>query len=305
MWGFGNSARIKPITTYAQAKERFNSTVPIRGRKEECRPLGQNRRYNGYTIHKNMRAIEDEYVGQWQETYSARIYGGHDVMEWYPDGTLALRVGRWHGTIIQSVVNYTLSQGVGTVQSCNGKWYFHNGNGKAYFLPQDRGQELRINTENSAVENPIQEYRRRVKRKAMNEIRKRYANFIEYGGSMLKITQDAFKYSEEDVRTIMGGTDRHQLTWGRWSDKAEVAKNRTNFLLRVSQFEQSGDLNLAYTLVSVIIKSINYWGNSCTSEQFKKSFDEVLKYQFKDEVFESEPVEIGKSFYDRNAKYYY
>jgi hypothetical protein len=303
MWGFGNSANLKPITTYAEAKERFTSTAPIRGRAKECRPLGKNRRYNGYTINKNMRVVEDDVVGQWQETYSAQVYG-KDVMEWYPDGTLALRIGRWHGTIIQSVVNYTLFAGVGSIQSYNGKWYFHNGNSNAYFIPQDKNQVLLINTENSAVENPIQEYRRKAKRKAMNEARKRYAKFIEYGTNMLKIAQDSFKYDEEEAKRVLG-SERTKLNWSRWSDAMEVAKSRTDFLQKVSQFEQSGDLTLAYTLVSVMVKSINYWGNSCTSEQFKKSFDEVLKYQFKDEVFESEPVEIGKAFYDRNAKYFY
>jgi len=303
MWGFGNSANIKPITTYAEAKERFTSTAPIRGRVKECRPLGKNRRYNGYTINKNMRVVDDGALGQWQETYSAQVYG-KDVMEWYPDGTLALRIGRWHGTIIQSVVNYTLFAGVGSIQSYNGKWYFHNGNSNAYFIPQDSNQVLLINTENSAVENPIQEYRRKAKRKAMNETRKRYAKFIEYGTNMLKIAQDSFKYDEEEAKRVLG-SERTKLNWSRWSDAMEVAKSRTDFLQKVSQFEQSGDLTLAYTLVSVMVKSINYWGNTCTSEQFKKSFDEVLKYQFKEEVFESEPVEIGKAFYDRNAKYFY
>lgn len=304
MWGYGNSASLKPMTIYADAKARFESVTPIRGRAVECRPLGRNRRYTGYTIAKNMRVVEDDAVGQWQPTYSAQVYG-KDVMEWYPDGTLALRIGRWHGTVVQSVVNYTLMSGLGTIQSYNGKWYFHNGNGNAYFIPCTHEQVLLINTENSAVENPIQEYRRRAKRKEMNQVRKRYANFIEYGTNMLKIAQDAFKYNEEEVQKTMGSGDRHQLVWNRWIDVKEVATSRSKFLQKIEEFELSGDLTLAYNLVSVMIKSINYWGTSCTSEQFKKSFDEVLKYQFRNEVFESEPVEIGKAFYDRNAKYFY
>lgn len=303
MWGYGNTAQIKPITTYAQAKDRYEKTAPIRGRSTDCRPLGNNRRYNGYTINKNMRAIDDGALGKWQETYSVKVYS-KDVLEWFPDGTLTIKIGRWRGTIIQSVVNYTLVAGVGTIQSHNGKWYFFNGNGKSYFIPQNRDQELVINTENSAVENPTQEYRRRAKRKAMNEIRKRYSKFIEYGSSMLKIAQDSFKYEEKETQSIFNG-NRPQLSWSRWADAEEVLAYRTKFLNKVSEFEQSGDLTLAYTLISVMIKSINYWNSSCTSEQFKKSFDEVLKYQFRNEVFESEPVEIGKAFYDRNAKYFY
>jgi hypothetical protein len=302
-WGFGNSAHLGAITTYTQARNKFINTDPIRGRSKECRPLGKNRRYTGYEIAKNMRAIDDGVLGQWQETYSAKVYE-RDILEWFPDGKLSIKIGRWHGTIIQSVINYTLGHGVGLIQSYNGKWYFHSGNGKAYFLPQEKGHELIVNTENSAVENPVQEHRRRVKRKDMNAVRKRYAKFIEYGTNMLRIANDAFKYEESEVKSVLGN-ERTQLAWSRWSDPAEVAEIRELFLKKVEKFEQSGDLTLAYTLASIVVKGIYYWGDKATPEQFKKFFDEVLKYKFKDEVFESEPVEIGTAFYDRNAKYFY
>jgi len=303
MWGFGNSAQLTCIANYAQAKEKFKSTDPIRGRKEECRPLGKNRRYNGYTINKNMRAIDDGVVGQWQETYSAQIYS-NNVMEWYPDGKLAIRVGRWHGTIIQSVVNYTLFNKTGSIQSLNGKWYFQSKSGGAYYLPRHKEQELLINTESCEVLNPVQEYRRKTKRKEMNAVRKRYAKFIEYGTNMLKISPDAFKFDEEEAKNVLGKNNT-QFSWSRWSDPEEVAKSRTRFLKNVERFEQSGDLTLAYNIASIAVKSINYWGNTCTSDQFKKFFDEILKHHYRNEVFESEPVEIGKPFFDRNAKYFY
>jgi hypothetical protein len=302
-WGFGNSAQLTTLATYTQARNKFINTDPIRGRAKECRPLGKNRRYTGYEIAKNMRSVDDGVLGQWQETYSAKVYD-RDILEWFPDGKLSIKIGRWHGTIIQSVINYTLGHGVGLIQSYNGKWYFHSGNGKAYFLPQEKGHELIVNTENSAVENPVQEHRRRVKRKDMNAVRKRYAKFIEYGTNMLRIANDAFKYEEAEVKSVLGN-ERTQLAWSRWSDPAEVAEIRELFLKKVENFEQSGDLTLAYTLASIVVKGIYYWGDKATPEQFKKFFDEVLKYKFKDEVFESEPVEIGTAFFDRNAKYFY
>jgi hypothetical protein len=302
-WGFGNSAQLGAITTYTDARNKFIKTDPIRGREKECRPLGKNRRYTGYEIAKNMRAIEDGVVGQWQETYSAKVYGA-DILEWFPDGKLAIKVGRWHGTILQSVINYTINNGVGVVQSYNGKWYFNNGSGKSYFLPQQKGHSLIVNVENGAVDNPIQEHRRRVNRKAMNAVRKQHANFIEYGTNMLKISRDAFTLDDQEVKSVLGEGSA-QFSWSRWSDPSEVAKSRDMFLKGVAKFEQSGDLALAYTLVSVVVKAINYWGNAITPEQFKKFFDEVLRYKFRDEVFVSEPVEIGTAFFDRNAKYFY
>jgi hypothetical protein len=302
-WGFGNSAGLNPLANYADAKDKFIKTDPIRGRTKECRPLGRNRRYSQYEIAKNMRAIDDGVVGQWQETYSAKVYGS-DVLEWFPDGKLAVKVGRWHGTIIQSVINYTTNRNVGVIQSYNGKWYFNCKNGGSYFLPQEKNRSLIVDTESGLVDNPVQEHRRRVNRKAMNAVRKRYANFIEYGTNMLRIANDAFKYEEKEVKSLLGG-DNTQLSWSRWSDPDEVTKTRKLFLKNVEEFEQSGDLTLAYTLASIAVKGINYWGTNATPEQFKKFVDEVLKYTFKNEVFESEPVEIGTAFYDRNAKYFY
>jgi hypothetical protein len=302
-WGFGNSAQLGAITTYTDARNKFIKTDPIRGREKECRPLGKNRRYTGYEIAKNMRAIEDGVVGQWQETYSAKVYGA-DILEWFPDGKLAIKVGRWHGTILQSVINYTINNGVGVVQSYNGKWYFNNGSGKSYFLPQQKGHSLIVNVENGAVDNPIQEHRRRVNRKAMNAVRKRHAKFIEYGTNMLKISLDAFKLDEQEAKSVLG-EGNVQFSWSRWADPNEVTKSRNIFIKNVAKFEQSGDLTLAYTLAAVAVKAINYWGSNVTPDQFKKFFDEVLRYKFRDEVFVSEPVEIGTAFFDRNAKYFY
>jgi hypothetical protein len=121
---------------------------------------------------------------------------------------------------------------------------------------------------------------------------------------MLKIANNAFKYEEAEVKSVLG-SEHSILGWSRWSNPAEVSANREVFLKSVAKFEQSGDLTLGYTLASIVVKGINYWGNASTPEQFKKFFDETLKYKFRDEVFESEPVEIGTAFYDRNAKYFY
>jgi hypothetical protein len=303
-WGFGNSASLDSIASYADAKNKFIHTAPIRGRAKECRPLGKNRRYSQYEIAKNMRAIDDGIVGQWQETYSAKVYGS-DILEWFPDGKLAIKVGRWHGTILQSVINYTTNRNVGFIESYNGKWYFNCKNGKSYFLPLEKEQSLIVDTASGMVDNPIQEHRRRVNRKAMNAVRKQYANFIEYGTNMLKISRDAFKQLDEQEAKAVLGTTHINFTWSRWSNASETEQNRNHFLNEVSKFEQSGDLTLAYTLASIVAKGIYYWGNAITPEQFKKYFYEVLKYKYKNEVFESEPVEIGTPFYDRNAKYFY
>jgi len=42
----------------------------------------------------------------------------------------------------------------------------------------------------------------------------------------------------------------------------------------------------------------------CTPKQFADGMTELLKYRFKNEVFNIDKATIGEAFYDRNAKYF-
>jgi hypothetical protein len=304
MWGYGNSASLAQIPNYEEAKKRFDLTAPIRGRTEECRPLGKNRRYSHYTINKNMRAVEDGLLGKWVETYSAKVYNS-DVLEWSPDGVLKISTGRWRGPIIQSVINYTICSSVGTIQSYNGKWYFHNGTGNAYFIPHEKEAGLDIQVENNAVLNPVQEFRRKAKRKELNAIRKRYAKFINYGSNMFRISNEYDKEMDRDKVCELIGVDRLNFTWHRWSEqKSEAEDNRNKLFSIIEEYENTNNLELAYNATIGIARSLSWWGHQCTPEEFENGFTEILKYKFREQVFESEPVQIGKAFYDRNAKFF-
>jgi hypothetical protein len=145
------------------------------------------------------------------------------------------------------------------------------------------------------VVNPVQEYKYKANRKALNAIRKKYKDFLEYGKNMLLI----------DPKIEVDGRDwqNNMLTYHHWRNDTAIT-NRTYLFKQLDEFNQSGDLELAYEAVKKISHTVCDYKGRITSAQFARSFNEVLKYQFKEEAFTATPMPIGEAFYDSNAKYF-
>ena len=303
MWGFGNSGRIDPITNYAQARERFDTTIPIRG-NEACRPLGRNRRYTHFEIKKHMRAVSTESnpLGIWEQTYSATCYR-KELVEWRPNGEVLLSVGRWGGVTEMATINYVL-KGVGIMlQSVNGKWYVNTDMG-SYYLGRTEGRTLKMQPLTTsalvyAPQNPVQEYKYSVDRKALNQVKRRYKPFIEYMSNMLAIDGHLAPHPDKwgrNTYTLLAFQDRAQ---------AEATVNRKRFFDTLDGFvkDNGADLELAYNLANYFGHCMSRYSSHYDKAQFLRDFYTVLKVQFADEVFTATPVPIGTAFYDPNAKY--
>ena len=306
-WGYGNAAGLVALTNYAQAQNKFKNTDPIRGRSSECRPLGRNRRYSHFEIKENMRAkeVEGNPLGEWVRTYSAELYGNYNRVEYLPDGTIELHHRSWTSPTTYSFFNYTIMD-FGEIVSASGKWYFKSKDGKGYLF--DKGVTLKPTGEQvqsyargmhevMAVDNPVQEFKYKANRKALNAVKKRYKEFIQYASNMYLIDNKIPKHEYEwkDYKFT------EQRYW-----KTESQKNRANLFKALDKFNESGDLEIAFncaTLVGIYANG-GYGSYGCTKEAFVKGFTEILKHQFAEEVFTAEPVEIGTMFYDRNAKYF-
>jgi hypothetical protein len=144
------------------------------------------------------------------------------------------------------------------------------------------------------VVNPVQEYKRKANRKALNAIRKKYKDFIQYGSNMLSIDG---KYER-----ALGSYWDNRLVTNGWNLE-QAKKNRVNLFAEIDKFIETNNLELAYSAVNTIASAFGGY-HTCTKEQFVHGFNEVMKYEFHNEVFISEPVEIGTAFYDRNEKYF-
>ena len=308
-WGYGNSAGLTPIGSFKEAKFEYDNTDPIRGRVEDVRPLGSNRRYTDHRIVKNMKSVEEagNPLGRWQETYSARLYRT-DCVEWFDDGSIEVGTGGWRSPSTQSFINYTLNNRLGTIESLGGKWYFRNyKDSREYYLDGNDKRRLRFEPTGNTIQtnggmmdaynvvNPVQEYKYKANRKGLNALRKKYESFIEYGKNMLLI----------DPKIDPNGRDWHNnmLTYHRWRNDTAIT-NRTYLFKQLDAFNESGDLELAYEAVKKIGHAFGDYKGRITSTQFARVFNEVLKYQFKEEAFVATPMLIGEAFYDSNAKYF-
>jgi hypothetical protein len=302
MWGFGNSAGLVQMHSFAEAKNKWDETVPIRGRTVECRPLGRNRARSDYEIKKHWRVIEDGCLGTYTESYTARLWNT-DYVEWFSNGNLFVRTGGYSSPSINAVINYSVADTYGQLYSYNGKPYFKTKDGKSYVVTHEglmleqtgEGEHGKVKLMRPI--NPKQEHKYRANRKAMNAIRKRYAKFIDYGKAMFSIDTTL----PEKEQTSVKGWYYYNFTNRGWAIE-EAIKNRARVFKLIDSFIDSGDLELAYQAATELGHGFGWHGN-CNTQDFIDGFTEIVRYTFKDEVFTAEPIEIGKAFYDRNAKY--
>jgi hypothetical protein len=304
------------MINYAYAKTVFKDAVPYRGRYPIEKPLGKNRRYDHMQIHQRIRSIEVEGdpLGQFATTYACKLYST-DCIEFYPDESIVLRVNSWRGPTTMMFMNYTLQEHIGSVQSESGKWYFVNKGGEAFVMPTGANEEMHIHFVDGHGFIPKDlkpEYKYKVRRKEMTRLRKYYSDFTEYGKTMLMADGKLGTHTElqKELQGLgFGGSNfignRIYENYGE-SKKISVPEQRAKLMGMVEQAMENNDLELKYKLMRMVA-SINCHYDYRTSTQtgnpvnFVKIFDELIKYQHRDSIFEAVEQEIGVPFRDRNG----
>lgn len=267
-------------------------------------------------IHQRIRSIEVEGdpLGQFATTYACKLYTT-DCIEFYPDESIILRVNSWRGPTTMMFMNYTLQEHIGAVQSEGGKWYFVNKGGEAFPMPTGGGEEMHIHFVDGYGFRPKDckpEYKYKMSRKEMIRLRKYYSDFIEYGKTMLLADGNlgTYKHLQEETEGLGFGDskfigNRIYQNYGE-SKKVSVPEQRAKLMGMVEEAMANNDLEMKYKLMKVVA-SINCHYNYQTSTQkgtpdlFIKIFDELIKYQHRDLIFEAVEQEIGVPFRDRNG----
>ena len=309
-----NSARIKKISNYAQAKEHYESVVPIRGR-DNVRPLGANRRYHSTQIVKKMVSIEvpDNPLGEWAEVYSCRLWGS-DYMTFYPNGDLVIHIANgYHGVSVMNMLTY--SMGMARIGSMRGKWYLINKNNESFLIGKEP-TVFSIDGDNCVPKNPpTPEVVYSLNRKEMNALRKRYKKFFDYAHTALaidsKIVSGEAGTKEREMSKVLKYfklKDHDLLPIFYWGRQPDFLSNQETIAKALDTFNDSGDLELAYHLMFLFAHNAGNFSYrdssvSCSPQAFKKYFDDFLKYAFRDKLFVAKEVEVGVPFYDANKKF--
>ena len=304
-----NSARIKSLPTYAQAKAHYESVVPIRG-SDNIRPLGANRRYKYTQIVKRMISVEtpDNPLGEWAEVYACNLWGT-DYITFYPNGDLVMNTG-YRGVSVMNMLTYALKDVVG-IGSMRGKWYLINKKRESFVLKETEPTVFSFVDGDYVPKDPTPEIVYTLNRKEINALRKRYKKFTEYACTALgideKIHGDEGSKLDE-VKTYLKIKDNELLPSYYWNRKPDFKGNQETIAKALDTFIEAGDLELAYNLMFLFAHNAGRYSYrdssiSCSPQAFKKYFESFLKYAFRNNLFVAKEVEVGVPFYDANKKF--
>lgn len=309
-WGYGgyNTAQIPALSTFAEVKKHHDSVVPIRGRSIETRPLGKRRNYCHMTIVRNTRSVlsDDEPVGKFMETYSYQLYRTNCI-EWFPDGKVYIKNDGWNSPTTMQFMTYSLAK-LGRIDSVRGKWYFVNKQGKNFLM--ENGITLVKEGDEYVAESVVIENRYKANRKALNALRKKYKVFLDYGKTTLSIEPHLTRLEVAEASHGLSFNNVQLTPSYNWNSKRNAdVENRAKLFLALDKVNESGDLNLMYELMTYVAcnaGNFDYRSQKilCSPQKFARFFDDVLKYQFADEIFTAVPVVGGEQFHDSNKKYF-
>lgn len=303
-----NSAGIPALSNYDEVQEHYKSVAHIRGRTPDVRPLGRNRRYDHVTINQLDRSIlsDDEPLGKLVRTYSYRLYQT-DCVEWFPDGKINVKHGDWNSPTTMQLLTFSLAK-FGHIDSVRGKWYFVNKQGRNFLI--GKGITLVKEGDGYVAETVVVEKRYKANRKALNTLRKKYKSFIDYGKTALSLDPNVTRLEVAEAGHGLSFKNVQLTPSYNWHGKQDAdIENRTKLFQALDKVNESGDLTLMYELMTYVAcnaGAYNYrnQGVVCSPQQFTKFFDDVLKYQYANDVFTAIDVAQDEMFHDENKKYF-
>ena len=183
--GFDSVKRLPYIRTYAQAKQRYEATTPIRGDKDKKRPLAERR-------DKHLHISEDVVDGT--TVYRCHCYG-MPVVTFYPDDTVGVKLGKYNTAYVREYYMQLLSQL--SVYSTKGRTVVTPcGSKDKYVIAEDNELKLKWEGDSKSLpstwmvvqaEAPLEWVLNKAK---ANIVRQPYAEFLDYYKGMTSLLKE-------------------------------------------------------------------------------------------------------------------
>jgi hypothetical protein len=168
---------------YEHFKAKWENTKKIRGRAEDIRPIGK--RYRTWeTIEKRMVMVDNTY----QEVYACHLYET-DVVMYYPDGSIGLRINSWATPTTADFMSCYSPFYI--CKKYNKLWVYPKGHSvdEAYPIPTDGELRLVMGEDGHyKPEKPIVIEKVVVDRVKAKDARERIKPFIDWAKSFNKLT---------------------------------------------------------------------------------------------------------------------
>lgn len=182
--GYATIMKVPYINGYEQARARWQSTKPIRGRTPEVRPLGERRDCDTYSIRKNV----------WTEAIECVLYKT-PVIRFTPDNEVIINFGQWSSSSTCQFISGVLHSVSASRRRNTVVLSFRDGTNAIL----EQGEELvLVSGERGWTPKSKQTlYDYRVNRKEANNVRKSVSQFRDYLKGIVKL-------KAEDVAGVWG-----------------------------------------------------------------------------------------------------
>lgn len=305
-----NSAKIPVLSSYEDAMERYTETAPYKNgsRSQGKRPLGNNRRYDTCLIRR------DKDAG----AVVCTLYNT-DVVTYRADGSIVLRHDKYETISTMDFINCLLRlrlQDKKTLVPITNPVI--RVKGKLYVMDEDRNSHRFIDCITITADNEVvggaEEGKYVLNQERMAEVRKYYADFMEYCKYYAQITgREVTKYQGEPPATKLATTQSEI----RWDRNGRYTHNRASFfdMLEGALTYPQDDpkrLELFNNLARQLYlnASKDEWVNDrrtyisvCTFEDMKQKFYELCRFEYSGFVYTLQQVPVGTVVRDDNMVY--
>lgn len=169
---------VKQCFTYANAKYVHDKTKPIRGRSPEKRPLGERRDVDTYSVR--MRGENVEFV----------LYKT-PVITYLPNGDVVIKTDGWSSISTHQFISQVLGvRCYGSRSSTIMEVRRSDGGVSKQVVPRNKSVTMVHAGGNWHITEYHTLYEYRLNRKAANEVRKKYADFLRYIKGMVNLRSE-------------------------------------------------------------------------------------------------------------------
>lgn len=289
MFGHNRNSGIHTLSNYNEAHHAWETTKPIRGRKEEIRPLGHRRNVDQYQIRKNGDVIEC-------------VLYKTPVVSYLPDGRIVLKDDGWKSVSTAYFIEEVL--GI-RARIFNKELNVSFGGGEYPVL--DNGFQIAWVNGNLTPLNPTAIKVHGIDRKKTNNVRAKYKDFTTYMSGMLKLRAGGVVTSEE--LKVSGVSDRALDLDREYSQK--FPEYVQAFFGLVNDTNPDSQTASWYQATLALARSFGRWsykadGIAISSDHSKlmRKFDELVIGFNRDECLASRELSLGEVKRDSYAKYF-
>jgi len=283
------------LYTYAEAKEYAAGVVPYKNGSDKAgqKPLGRVRRYN-------RSIIEDR-----GESVVCSLYG-NDLVEFHSDGSITVGTGGYMTTMTGAFLTDVL--GWGRIVRNRGRIYYSDNEGYLHLMMPS----VRVYPDGKVEGRSIEYKYVGAARGGLVKRRKQYQPFLDYAKQVLSLTPEFQLDAANRVDYLCIRADEM-----RYNTRTMTAIRKQFFESLEKALTINDEETRLAELYPLLRQAVISWGDKpykfhsnrtdvaiCGYEKLRKSFTELLRYQFARELFVREELPLSKKpLNDANNKY--